>query len=174
MDAALNYIPGMFASVTSSIKTDTQLFDYFSDCGVEYLAYQKVTHRQLVTPYSTMTLFLADQATAAVWYHNMISGPAGESKYGSTEGILITGTEISPMTTWDTKITTVLGIVGGMSDIISAQLRRDQVYITFLKRVEKEWTLAFGSSQNIHDTLNFYLPTVSIPKIKADFTTCNN
>ena len=76
-DARANGLPGMFASVTSTIAYNEQPLNYYSACGVQEVAYEVVTHRDVVTPYSTMGLFLADQATATVWYHNMISGPAG-------------------------------------------------------------------------------------------------
>ena len=75
-----------------------------------------------------MPLFLADQAYGAVWYHNMISGPAGQTQYGSIEALLTNGNEISPMTTWDSKITTVIGMMGGISDIISRKMKHDSIY----------------------------------------------
>ena len=59
-------------------------------------------------------MFLVNKTVAAVWYHNMISGPAGQNQYGSTEGVTINGFSVSPFVTWDSKITTVLGIAGGI------------------------------------------------------------
>ena len=49
----------------------------------------------------------------------MISGPAGQTKFGSIEALHVSGSEISPIITWDSKITTVVGILGGIQDIIS-------------------------------------------------------
>jgi hypothetical protein len=67
----------MFASVTGTIRRNEDQVNYYSDCGVPSVSFNAVNHRDIVTPYSTMTLFLADTITATAWYHNMISGPAG-------------------------------------------------------------------------------------------------
>jgi hypothetical protein len=143
-DAKESKLPGMFASVTSAISSNADALAYFSDCGVQSAAYEKVGHRQVVTPYSTMPLFLADQASAAVWYHNMLSGPAGQTKYGSIEALDISGTKVSPMTTWDSKITTVVAIMGGLSDIIADKMQKDMVLDSFLNVVNTEWSAVFG------------------------------
>jgi len=44
--------------------------------------------------------------TGFCWYNNMLQGPRMQSAFGSTEAINVNGTEISPITTWDSKITT--------------------------------------------------------------------
>lgn len=67
----------MFASVTGTIKSNDEIPEYISDAGIPEAAYAKVNHRDVVTPYSTMGLFLANRTVATAWYHNMISGPAG-------------------------------------------------------------------------------------------------
>jgi len=82
----------MLASITSTIGSNSEQINYFSDCGVPELAIQSVSHREIVTPYSTMNLFLADLPSATVWYHSMISGPAGQTPTGSIEALLIDGT----------------------------------------------------------------------------------
>ena len=58
-----------------------------------------------------------------MWYHNMISGPAGQTRFGSVESIEIKGDAVSPLVTWDSKITTVLGILGGVFDLIEEHMR---------------------------------------------------
>ena len=79
------------------------------------MSFKSVTHDYLVTPYSTMALFMVSKEVGALWYHNMISGPAGQNVFGSTEGLIVDGTSVSPFVTWDSKITTVLGMLGGVS-----------------------------------------------------------
>jgi len=37
------------------------------------------------------------------------------ARYGSTEGVVNDGLSVSPMVTWDTKITTVFGIIVGFA-----------------------------------------------------------
>lgn len=66
----------MLASVTANITYDGSP-EYWSDCGIPEISFQRVTHDFLVTPYSTMALFLVDKKVGAAWYWNMISGPAG-------------------------------------------------------------------------------------------------
>ncbi len=41
-----------------------------------------------------------------------------QGPYGSTEAINVNGTEISPLVTWDSKITTVLAMLGGVSNLV--------------------------------------------------------
>jgi len=117
--------------------------NYYSDCGVQEAAFEHVGHSEVVTPYSTMSLFLADQGVAAAWYHNMISGPAGQTKYGSIEALHVSGSQISPMTTWDSKITTVVGMMGGISDFIAHKLDKQGLLSTFVDKVNYEWNLVF-------------------------------
>jgi hypothetical protein len=75
-DANIKKRPGMLASVTGNL-TENGNPEYWSDCGVPEVSFQKVYHDYVVTPYSTMAMFLVERNVAAAWYHNMISGPAG-------------------------------------------------------------------------------------------------
>jgi hypothetical protein len=54
----------------------------------------------------------------------MLISPAAQTKYGSLEGTGLNGTLISPMMTWDTKITTVLALLNGTKDIIERYLKK--------------------------------------------------
>ena len=65
-----------------------------------------------------MGMFLADKKVAAAWYHNMLSSPAGQNAYGSTESTLVDGSQVSPLVTWDSKITTVISMLGGFYDAV--------------------------------------------------------
>jgi hypothetical protein len=69
-----------------------------------------------------MNLFMADRTVATAWYHNMISAPGGQNKFGSTEAVSMYGDSVSPMVTWDAKMTTVLSILGGLSDQVARKL----------------------------------------------------
>lgn len=119
-----------------------------------------------------MTLFLADKSVATAWYHNMIKSPAGQNQFGSTEGMSIYGDSVSPMVTWDAKITTMLGLAGGVSNQIALKMTTDGVLQTFLDIVQREWSAVFTNVQG--SNLPFALPEVSIPtnKGRKDFTTC--
>jgi len=54
--------------------------------------------------------------------HNMIHSPAGQTRYGATESTSIDGTRVSPILTWDTKITTVLAILNGTTSLVARYL----------------------------------------------------
>ena len=43
----------------------------------------------------------------------MIQGPKGQSILGTIEALNITGSGVSPLGTWDTKITNVVALLGG-------------------------------------------------------------
>ena len=47
------------------------------------------------------------------------------------------------MTTWDSKITTVVSILGGLVDVITRKMKADNVFDKFIDIVNSEWNLAF-------------------------------
>ncbi|CAK63157.1 unnamed protein product (macronuclear) [Paramecium tetraurelia] len=169
-DARNNGKPGMFASITSNITKNEDQVDYYSACGIEEVSYIPVTYRHLVTPYSTMTMFLANQEVAVSWYHNMISGPAGQNAYGSTEGVVVDGTSVAPFVTWDSKMTTVLGMLGGIFDYTAKKLNVEGNYNLFLKVLNREWQQSFSNLKGAD--VPFAYPNATFPQVKKDFTTC--
>lgn len=50
----------MFASITGNLTKNTDEVRYLSACGIQEVAFETVYHRYLVTPYSTIGLFLAN------------------------------------------------------------------------------------------------------------------
>lgn len=129
------HICGMFASVTGPAKNNTDNMDYYSDCGIDEISFEKVKHTHMVTPYSVFPLFLVSRSHAAVWLHNMLSSPAGQTIYGALEATSIDGKDISPVMTWDSKITTVLAVMGGNRDIIRDFLIKNNIYEPFKARI---------------------------------------
>ena len=119
-----------------------------------------------------MSLFLADEGVATAWYHNMISGPAGQTIYGSIEALMVSGAEVSPMTTWDSKITTVVGMMGGLQEIVGAKMQKDNILQPFLDKINYEWTLVFGNDTIKGSHVGYALPEVGFPQPRDDFTTC--
>lgn len=117
----------MFASVTGPAQSNTENMDYYSDCGIESISFNKVNHVEMITPYSSFPLFLVDRKIGAVWLHNMLYSPAAQNIYGATEASRIDGHAISPVMTWDSKITTVLAILGGNKDIIREYLIKNKM-----------------------------------------------
>lgn len=69
--------------------------------------------------------------------------PAGQTKYGSTEGAVIDGTSVAPFLTWDSKITTVISILSGFADAVTRGLDEDGILLEFYEKVEKEYSPTF-------------------------------
>jgi hypothetical protein len=109
--------------------------DYYSDCGIDEISFQKIKHTHMVTPYSVFPLFLVSRSHAAVWLHNMLYSPAGQTIYGALEATSIDGKDISPVMTWDSKITTVLAVLGGNRDIIREFMVENNIYEPFKARL---------------------------------------
>ena len=108
----------MYGCQADPAENNTQDTGYYCS-GIAEIAFQPVLFDKLVTPYGSYPLLLLDKVKGAVWLHNQISSPAGQTKYGSLEGTGLNGSLISPVLTWDTKITAALATMNGTVDIIS-------------------------------------------------------
>ena len=105
----------------------------------------------------------------------MLSGPRMQSRYGSTEAINVNGTMISPLTTWDSKITTVLAMLGGVGEIVARGLKRETyaqqgaqpgdatAYDRFVRVVGREHDRVFKKGF-VGDDVKFKLPGVAVPR----------
>lgn len=135
------------------------------------MCYQVVKHDFLVTPYSTLTLFLANKTAAVLWYHNMISGPAGQNQYGSTEGVSVFGESVSPFVTWDSKMTTVLGMMGGVQEYTAKKMVADGYLRLFQNILSREWGRVFTTIKGVDAP--FAYPNKTFDKKRPDFTSCS-
>lgn len=173
-------IPGMFASVTdvSSPGEPDKVPKYLSACGIQSIASQQVMHHDVITPYGAYPLMLLGNSTemhgyGLAWYVHMLKGPAMQGPMGSTDSINVKGTAISPVVTWDTKVTSVVAMLGGVSDIVRSIMIRDGTLHRFLHIVDREWSHVF-SRELQGEQLPFLAPTVPIPHTNlSDFTTCS-
>ena len=52
----------------------------------------------------------------------MIISNGGQTAYGSVEGLNITGSSIAPFLTWDTKMTTVIAMLGGLTPNVKERM----------------------------------------------------
>ena len=52
--------------------------------------------------------------------------------YGSSESTRVDGTAMSSFVSWDSKITTVNAILGGVSDLVRQKMRSDGIYNEFI------------------------------------------
>jgi hypothetical protein len=154
-DAYSSGIPGLMASINDVTDGSEDIPDYASACGIQSIAFEDILRRDLITPYGSFGLFLQDAKAGFCWYNNMLRGPRMQSSFGSTEAINVNGTEISPLTTWDSKITTVLAMLGGIGEINQRFLRaeKDPEFGTSFNRfvyiVNREHSLLFGSEKEV-------------------------
>lgn len=51
--------------------------------------------------------------------------------YGSTEGSRIDGTLVSSFVSWDSKVTTVIAMLGGIQDLVRDRMKSDGIYNEF-------------------------------------------
>lgn len=169
-DAVLNHQPGLLASINDVTDGSQNIPDYSSACGVAELAFQTIDRRDIMTPYGAFGLFLFDQPTAFCWYNNMLQGPRMQSAFGSTEAINKNGTEISPLTTWDSKQTTVLAMLGGIGHLTQRALKKipDTVYgdkyQRFVHIVKSEYARVFPHGSINGDHIPFVMPQDHIPQ----------
>jgi len=164
-DAYISKLPGLQASINDVTDGSEEIPCYASACGIQSLAFQNIERRDLMTPYGSFGLFLHSPAVGFCWYNNMLSAPRMQSSYGSTEAINANSTEISPLTTWDSKITTVLAMLQGIGSINEKALRREKdaqygtAYDRFVYIVNREHELLFGTEQDVlGDNIRFQIP----------------
>ncbi|KAM9972183.1 hypothetical protein ACTFIW_003540 [Dictyostelium discoideum] len=171
--SSINNYPGLFASVTNVTEIN-QNNGYVSATGISEIAFQQQVTNALITPYASFPLFLIhDQPSLGLsWYYTMLNGPSMQNPFGSTESVNIIGTEIASVITWDSKITTVLSMLGGISNINLQFLKSNGLFERFSTVIDREWSLAFPNLNG--ENLPFMYPSqdVTIPKILNDFTNC--
>ncbi len=107
----------------------------------------------------------------------MLSAPRMQSRFGSTEAVNVNGTMICPLTTWDSKITTVLAMLGGVGPLVGEGLRKEKdalrsaakgsvvtSYEVFVDVVNREHQRVFGAGTGFvgHD-VSLQLPRVRVP-----------
>ncbi|EGC39213.1 hypothetical protein DICPUDRAFT_75224 [Dictyostelium purpureum] len=168
----INSYPGLFASVTNVSEPNSSP-NYVSATGIQEIAFEQVLTNSLITPYGSFPLFLTNEPSLGLsWYYTMLKGNAMQNPYGSTESTNIEGDEISPVITWDSKITTVLSMLGGVSEINYNYLQLNSNFSRFYDIINREWSLAFPQLNG--ESLPFMYPNNEIPtndKLK-DFTSC--
>lgn len=171
INSAINHIPGLYASVTDVSQPEKIPSNYISAAGIQSISFQPVVYKNVITPYGAYPIMLADLGIGLGWYNHMLKGSKMQGPLGSTEGISINGTFISPVVTWDSKITNVVSMLGGVGEIVKQGLIRDQKLERFSNVIDKEWNLAFPEMNG--ENIPFYGPTMDIPTKNLDFLNCN-
>lgn len=124
-----------------------------------------------------------DKSVGLAWWWNMVQGKKMQSKislcprqlpagseilinivdpYGSTESTRVDGKLVSALVTWDSKVTTVVSLLGGVGDLVRTKLKADGIYNDFITianvRVEGE---SLYPERDLL-TRTYYPPSVSI------------
>lgn len=171
-------IPGLYASVASHAERGTYQVDYYSGCGIQKVASELVQHHSVVTPYASFPVIMANESIGLAWYLHMLHGSAMQNLYGSTEAIHVNGLAISPVVTWDSKITTIVAMLSShLIDVTREILRNDGNYERFYDITEIEWSRVFGSEPLLGEDLPWSVPSVDLPRPRnglPDFTLCRN
>lgn len=55
--------------------------------------------------------------------------------YGSTESTRVDGTGVSALLTWDSKVTTVNAILGGVTDFVRQKMKAENIYDEFVSTI---------------------------------------
>lgn len=173
--------PGLLASINDVTDGSEDIPDYISAAGIPGISFQPIDRRDVITPYGSYGLMLHNISAGLCWYNNMLQGPRMQGRYGSTEAINVNGTEISPLTTWDSKITTVLGMLGGVGPIVQKALMREDdlrakqvsaevelphfhsAYERFVYVVKREHELLFGTGALAGEDIPLQVPSIPVP-----------
>ncbi|KFY42931.1 hypothetical protein V494_02179 [Pseudogymnoascus sp. VKM F-4513 (FW-928)] len=171
--SAANKIPGMYASVNNATDPITgEIQGYISATGVQSVASQNVTESYMITPYSSYPVMLFSKKVGLAWWHNMVASKKGQNPYGSTEGSRIDGTLVSSFVSWDSKVTTVVAMLGGVQDLVRDRMKSEGIYNEFKDVLKREYNMVFKNVKG--KNVDFCLPTAQIPvKGLVDYTECN-
>jgi len=171
INSALKKIPGLYAAA-SNVTSGGPVQSYVAAVGIAEIAFEAITDSNLITPYGSFPVLLANYTYGLVWYHNMLLGSKMQGPFGSTESCDVWGSQISPVLTWDTKITTMCALVGGVVDITEKGFKEDGKYQRFKTIIDTEWSRKFPTLHG--EDLEFGLPTHPVPNILPDFTKCHH
>ncbi|KAG9251090.1 putative GPI anchored protein [Emericellopsis atlantica] len=165
--------PGLLASVNNITDSETnEVLGYISPAGIPSIANQTEQYLEVVTPYASWPIIMFDRAVGLAWWHNMVSGKKMQNQYGSTESTRIDGEGVSGILTWDSKVLTVVSILGGVQDLVRDKLKQDGIYDEFIRIAEREYSMVFGDELEGED-VELCLPSVPITDAGLDdFTSC--
>jgi len=170
----LNKIPGLYASVTEPCTPDAAAacpYNYISAAGIPSVAFEPVLRKDVVTPYGAFPVILADRGVGLAWYATMLQGRAMQGPLGATESAFVSGSGICPALTWDSKITTVVAMLGGVGDLTLQDMAQRGHLARFQQVLDREYKLAFAAGIK-GESLPYKLPSAKIPAHIPDFAHC--
>jgi len=165
-------IPGLYASCANISLDRITPYGYVSAVGIQSIAKERIKDHDLITPYGNYPVSLANLTVGLIWYHNMILGAKMQGIYGSTESCDLAGTKIGNVVTWDSKITSLCGFIGGSAKLVEEGLREDGKFKRFQNRIQNFYAKKFQKIKG--ENISYALPVSPVPQGQADFTTCTN
>ena len=179
-DAVQSSLPGFFASVNDVTNGTQEIPGYISATGVQAVAFEEVLRRDVVTPYAGYAMLLFDLPTGLCWYNNVLRGPRMQGPFGSIESCKSDGSDICPLVTWDSKITSVLAMLGGVGTLVGEAMKADRItstgssgvsaYASFVQVVLREHQRVFGLGPLAGEELGIHPPTKAMPEGQDDWT----
>jgi len=116
---------------------------------------------------------LTEPSAGLAWHHRMLVMPRMQGPHGATESLSADGKYIAPVVTWDSKITALLAMAGGIGSLTGEVLKRDTTYARFFSVVQSRWEQVFPVLEGEH--LPFAPPPPfngTAPPPAPDFTLC--
>lgn len=136
-NSVVRHIPGLYASVNNVTDSTGQIIGYISNAGIPSISNQTEQELDVITPYGVFPTLLVEgergRAVGMAWWWNMVLGKKMQNPYGSTESERIDGTAVSSFVSWDSKITTVTALLGGVVDLVRDKMKADGVYGEFIR-----------------------------------------
>jgi hypothetical protein len=168
-----NNQPGLYGCLNGVADSDTDNGGYHCE-GIVQIAEQSIDYFGVTTGYGAMPLFLASPNHAFVWFNTMLQANSGQNCFGITEGINITGSNIAPYVTHDTKTTTVLSMLGGIVEDVRDYMQLTGTYGSFIDAIDKEWGRIFNNNL-LGEEYDFAIPSNSIPtNVGQQWTSCTS
>jgi hypothetical protein len=164
---------GMFASVNNITDAATdEILGYISNVGVPSVSTQQEQELDIITPYSVFPTVLFNRSIGLQWYKNMLDGNGMQNPYGSTESGRRDGDGVSAFVSWDSKVTTLVALLGGVGDFVREGLKKEGRYGEFKYVLQREYGRVFGKHLAGED-VELCLPDFQTPVGSAvDFEMC--
>ncbi|KAH7309627.1 putative GPI anchored protein [Stachybotrys elegans] len=172
-NSVVTQTPGLFASVNNSTDPETDdIIGYISPAGIPSIANQTEQYHDVITPYAAWPTIMFDRAVGLAWWRNTVLGKKMQNPYGSTESTRVDGELVSALLTWDSKVLTVISLLGGVGDIVRDKMKAEGIYDEFIDIVKREYSSEFGEVKG--EDVELCLPNTSVPHAGLeDFTLCS-
>ncbi|XWW98398.1 hypothetical protein V2A60_006398 [Cordyceps javanica] len=166
-NSVVTKVPGLFASVNNSTDPNTdEILGYISPAGIVSVASQKEQEHDVITPYGAWPTIMFDKAVGLAWWWNMLQGKKMQNPYGSTESTRVDGKLVSALVTWDSKITTVVSLLGGVGDLVRRKMKVDGIYDDFISIANREYSRVFRDLKVFAQTIESSIPYLAAVSIE--------